>query len=155
MKGLELRAESDDDVIDQLVVGDGTSDHGQGISIALHLVEVLSSRLIKLLRRRQLATELPDARSVLGGKHGGEACPNGGGGVPPNHLAEDLLGHGSDKDAEDALVRVPPKRIRRIGLRDGGSSFAGGDRLSRRNAAPVEKAVPPCAGDARNDLGPP
>lgn len=153
LERLELRPKADDDVVDQLVIGDRGTDRSKRVGEAFHPVEVFGGGEVVLLHRGELATKVADAGAILRREHGVDARPHRCSGVTANHLADELLSHGADEDREDTLIRVPPEGEGRIGLRDGRVARAGGDRPGRRDTAPVEEAEPTLAGDVRHDLG--
>jgi hypothetical protein len=66
------------------------------------------------LLQHHLAPDLSYTSSDLGGEHGGETPSDFSGGVPPNHLAEDLLGHLFEQNAKEPLICVLPDSVGRV-----------------------------------------
>ena len=75
-----------------------------------------------------------------------------GRGGAADDMAEDLLRHGADEDAEDTLIRVEPQGVLRIGLGHGLGTVSFGDRGRRGSVGAVQEAVPALAGDVGDDL---
>jgi hypothetical protein len=67
-------------------------------------------------------------------------------------VTEDLLLHGADEDAEDALIHVEPEGVVRVGLGDGVVAGSLGDRGQGHLVGAVEEAVPSLASDVGDDL---
>ena len=152
LEGLVLRPETDDDVVDHLSIGERRPHLGHGVRETLHLVKVGGGGEVVLLQRRELTPHLAHPGPVLRREHGLEARPHRGRGGAADDMAEDLLRHGADEDAENTLIRVEPQGVLRVGLGHGLGTVSFGDCGRRRSVGAVEEAVPALAGDVGDDL---
>jgi hypothetical protein len=78
--------------------------------------------------------------------------PDGGGGLLPSDLHEDVLVHGGAEAAEDRLVLKIPAGVRWIGDLLCRIAFAFDDRLGRRRQSAVEIAIEAGAPQSGDDL---
>jgi hypothetical protein len=63
--GVELFAESGDDVVDELVVGEGRIGHCHNIAEGLHLLHILGSGHHLLAKGLELATNMTNVGTTL------------------------------------------------------------------------------------------
>ena len=152
LEGLVPRSEIGDDVVDHLSIGERRPHLGHGVRETLHLVKVGGGGEVVLLQRRELTPHLAYPFPVLRREHGLEARPHRGRGGVADDMAEDLLRHGADEDAENMLIRVEPQGVLRIGLGHGLGTVSFGDRGRRRSVGAVQEAVPALPGDVGDDL---
>ena len=152
LEGLVLRPETDDDVVDHLSIGERRPHLGHGIHKTLHLVKVGGGGEVVLLQCRELKMHLAHPGPVLRREHGLEARPHRGRGGAADDMAEDLLRHGADEDAENTLIRVEPQGVLRIGLGHGLGTVSFGDRGRRGSIVAIQEVVPALAGDVGDDL---